>query len=254
MIANWHKPAVSRRIAAMILDFILLTIIATGAATLLSWAFGYDTHADIITARRQHFEQAYGIQFQITNEEYEALTKESQEAYNAAFEALTGDEAFLQAYNMQISLTMLIATFSVLAGVLVVEFVIPLFFKNGQTVGKKLFGIALMRTDGVQISTLQLFIRSILGKFTIEMMIPIYTFLMLFFNIANIITLVILGALLIVQLICLGATQTHNPIHDRLSGTVAVDFSTQMIFVSHADLLEYLEQSLNDEANSAEYF
>ena len=60
---------------------------------------------------------------------------------------------------------------------------VPLKLGNGQTIGKKVFGIGVMRVDGVQLTTIQLFIRTILGKFTLETMIPVYIVLMIFFNI-----------------------------------------------------------------------
>lgn len=254
MSTDLRKANFTKRIAAALLDFILLAVLASGAATLLAITFGYGTHADTIEARQKHFESQYGIKFEITQEEYDALSEDARKNYDDAFQALIEDEAFLRAYNMQTSLTMLITTFSVLIGVVAVEFVIPLFLKNGQTVGKKVFGIALVRTDGVQISPLQLFIRAILGKFTIELMIPIYAVLMIFFNAANIFTLAIMAGLLLGQLVCVAATRTNSPIHDLLAGTAAVDMSTQMIFKSREDLLEYTKKLHADEANRAEYF
>lgn len=254
MTTDLRKANFTKRLAAALLDFILLAVLVSGAATLLAITFGYDSYADTIDARRQHFESQYGIKFEITQEEYDALDEAARKNFDEAFEALVEDEAFLRAYNMQISLTMLITTFSVLFGVLAVEFAIPLFFKNGQTVGKKIFGIALVRTDGVQVSKLQLFIRTVLGKFTIELMIPIYAVLMIFFNAANIFTLAILGGLLLGQLVCVAATRTNSPIHDLLAGTAAVDMATQMIFKSREDLLEYTKKLHADEANRAEYF
>ena len=254
MTTDLRKANFTKRIAAALLDFVLLAVLVSGAATLLAVTFGYDSHADTIDARRQHFENQYGIKFEITQEEYDALDEAARENFDEAFDALLEDEAFLRAYNMQISLTMLITTFSVLFGVLAVEFAIPLFLKNGQTVGKKIFGIALLRTDGVQVSKLQMFIRAVLGKFTIELMIPIYAVLMVFFNAANIFTLAILGGLLLGQLVCVAATRTNSPIHDLLAGTAAVDMATQMIFKSREDLLEYTKKLHAEEANRAEYF
>lgn len=249
-----HKVSFTKRLAAALLDFVLLAVLVSGAATLLAITLGYSSHADTIDARQQHFEKQYGIQLQISQEEYDALSAEARQNYDNAFQALIEDEQFLRAYNMQTSLTMLITAFSVLFGVLAVEFVIPLILTNGQTVGKKIFGIALVRTDGVQASRLQLFIRAILGKYTIELMIPIYIFLMIFFNTANIFTLAILAGLSLGQLVCVAATKTNNPIHDLLAGTAAVDMSTQLIFKTKEDLLEHIKKLHAEEANRAEYF
>lgn len=253
MITDLQKANFLKRIAAAILDFILLSVLVTGIATLLAMALGYESHVDTMEERRRNYETQYGVEFQITQKQYEAFTEEQRQNYEAAFEALMDDENFLYAYNMQISLTLLITTFSILAGVLILEFAVPLFLKNGQTVGKKVFGIGLIRTDGVQISNLQLFIRAVLGKFTVELMIPIYILMMIFFNTANIVSLAILAGLLLGQIVCVAATRTNSLLHDLLASTVAVDLSSQMIFRSKEDLLEYTKKIHAEHANRSDY-
>lgn len=253
MITDLQKASLLKRMAAALLDFILLSVLVTGIATLLANVLGYGGHVDNMEKSRQHYEAQYGVEFQITQEQYDALTEQQRKDYDTAFEALVSDESFLYAYNMQINLTMLITTFSILGSVLLLEFVVPLFFKSGQTVGKKVFGIGLMRTDGVQISKLQLFIRALLGKFTVELMVPIYILIMIYFNTANIISLAILAALLLGQVICMAVTRTNSLLHDLLAGTVAVDLSSQMIFRSKEDLMEYTKKIHAERANRSEY-
>ena len=238
--------------AAALLDLILLAILVTGLATLLANVFGYDQHVTQMNTSREQYETQYGVDFQITQEQYDALTQEQKDAYDAAVEALVQDEAFLYAYNMQINLTLLIVTFSFLGSVLIVEFAIPLWLKNGQTVGKKVFGIGLMRTDGVQLGVLQLFIRALLGKFTVELMIPIYIMIMIYFNTANIFSLAILAALLLGQIVTMAATRTNSLMHDLLAGTVAVDLASQRIFRSKEDLMEYTKKIHAERANRSE--
>jgi uncharacterized RDD family membrane protein YckC len=181
------------------------------------------------------------------------LSEDKQQLYNDAYQALYKDKEFLRAYNMMINLITLIFSLSILAGVMIVEFVIPMFLKNGQTLGKKVFGIGLVRIDGVQLSTLQLFIRAFLGKFAIELMIPTYIVIMLFFNGANIIHLAILAILLIAQVVCLAVTRTNSAIHDLLAGTVAIDISSQQIFRSAEELLEYTKKIHAERANRSSY-
>ena len=93
---------------------------------------------------------------------------------------------------MIINLTLVITSISILLGYLLLEFVVPLIFKNGQTLGKKIFGIALMRNDGVKINTVMLFVRTVLGKYTIETMVPVLVIIMTFFGSAGIIGLAVL--------------------------------------------------------------
>lgn len=254
MTANLQKASISKRIAAALLDFILLTVLVAGAATLIANIVGYGDQIEIVEARQKYFEEKYGISFLTTEEEYNTkFTEEQRKQYDDAFEALVNDEQFVLAYNMQVNLSMIIITFGILFGTLIVEFLIPLFLKNGQTLGKKVFSLGLVRTDGVQITKLQLFIRSLLGKFTVESMIPVYIFLMIFFNTANSISLAILIALLLSQAICLIMSRTNSAIHDLLAGTVVIDLSTQMVFRSKEDLLEYTKKIHAERANHSDY-
>lgn len=253
MTAELQKASLPKRIAAALLDFMLLIIIITGSASLFANAFGYGEHSATMDARQKYFEAQYGVVFQITEEDYNKLTEEERKNIDAAFDALTADEEFLHAFNMQVNLTMLITTLSILLGVLIVEFAIPLWLKNGQTAGKKIFGLALVQVNSVQITKLQLFVRAILGKFTIEIMIPIYIFIMIFFNAANIVHLAILVVLLIGQIISMIVSRTNAAIHDLLSGTAVIDMPSQRIFKSKDELLDYTKKIHAEWANRSDY-
>lgn len=253
MTADLQKAAITKRFAAALLDFILLTILVTGIAAILAGVFGLDNHTAVIQARQTHFESEYNVDFDISAEDFEKLAEAEQKKYDEAYSALINDEDFLQAYNMQVSITLLIATFSILIGILITELLIPMWLKNGQTLGKKIFGLALVRIDGVQLTNLQLFVRSVLGKFTTETMLPVYIILMIFFNAANIISLAILVALVIGQLVSLIISKTNAAIHDHLAGTAVVDFASQRIFRSSDDLLEYTKEIHADRANRSDY-
>ena len=253
MITDLQKASFLKRMAAALLDLILLVVLITGIATLLAGTMGYADQVNAITESQKKYETQYGVQFRITQEQFDAMTQEQKDNYNAAFEALVKDETFLYAYNMQINLTLLITTFSILISVLVLEFIVPLLLKNGQTVGKKVFGIAVIRTDGVQAGKLQLFIRALLGKFTVETMIPVYIFIMIYFNTAGALSLGVLAALLIGQIACLVITKTNSALHDLLASTVTVDLSSQMIFRSKEDLMEYTKKIHAERANRSEY-
>ena len=253
MTADLQKAAMTKRVAAALLDFILLTILVTGAAAILAGVLDSGNHAAIMEERQAHFEAEYNVDFDISAEDFEKLTEDQHKKYNEAYGALINDEDFFQAYTMQMIITMLVITLSFLIGILILDFFIPLWLKNGQTLGKKIFGLALVRVDGVQMTTLQLFVRSVLGKFTIETMIPVYIIIMIFFNIANILSLAILAALLIGQVASLIVSKTNAAIHDHLSGTVVVDFASQKIFTSKEELLEYTKKIHADRANRSDY-
>lgn len=236
-----QKANFGKRIIAAICDGILVSILAVGLAALLSVILKYDGYISRVDNAYAKYESQYGVEFKITQEEYENLTEEKRDAYDTAYEALTTDKNVLYNYNMLINLTLLILTFSVLIGVVLVEFVVPLFLGNGQTIGKKVFGIALMHQEGIKINNVQLFARTVLGKFAIELMIPLYIIMMIFFNSIGIISMILMFALFVAQIICFFASRTNSPIHDLLAGTVAVDMASQKIFPDREALLEYVK-------------
>jgi uncharacterized RDD family membrane protein YckC len=130
---------------------------------------------------------------------------------------------------------------------------VPLFLKNGQTLGKKIFGIAVMHVDGIKISNIQLFARSVLGKFAIELMIPLSIVLMIAFNSIGLMGIVVLAGILIIEVISLISTRTNSLIHDLLAGTVTVDMASQRIFENSEQLLEYKKKIQADIAARADY-
>ncbi len=239
MVYDLQKAGLWKRIAAWLFDFILAGVLAVGIAFLLSAALGYDRHSDTVSKTYERYETQYGVTFQVTQAEYDAWTEEVRQNYDAAYEALTSDEEAMYAYNMVVNLTMLIASFSILIATAVMELAVPLFLKNGQTLGKKIFGLCLVRTDCVRMNTMQLFVRTVLGKFAVETMIPVYVALMIFWGITGLSGTVLLGALALAQMLCLLLSRKNAAIHDLLAGTVVVDYGSQMIFESAEALVEY---------------
>lgn len=252
MITDLQKASLWKRIAAGIFDAILLCILAVGVAWLLTAVLDYDSHNAALEQAYINYENQYGIEFNISQEKYDGMSEQEQEAYEAAYQAayaaLIADEDVLYTYNLLLNLTLLITTFGILLAVLILEFFVPLWLKNGQTIGKKIFSIGLMRTDGVQMNNLQLFTRTVLGKFTIETMIPVYIIIMIVFNSIGIVGPVVLALIGLVQIICMVASRTNSMIHDMLAGTVAVDISSQMIFRTAEDLIAYKKKIAAEQA------
>lgn len=261
MVTDLQKASLWKRIFAGLFDFIMLAVVAVGMAALLSWALGYNTHnqnlTDAYTRYEQEYESKYGIEFRITQEEYDAMTQAQRENYDAACvaveEAFAGDSEVVYLYNLVMNMTLLIITFGLLLSVLLLEFFVPLLLKNGQTLGKKIFAVALMRNDGVKVSNVQMFVRTLLGKFTIELMIPAYIILMIFFNSIGIVGSIVLVAILVIELICMITSKTNALIHDSISGTVAVDMASQMIFDTMEARVEYIKRLHAEEVSRQEY-
>ena len=124
----------------------------------------------------------------------------------------------------------------------IVTFVVPLVFGNGQTLGKKVFGVAVMRKDGVKISPVILFVRTILGKYAVETMVPVFIIIMILLEVMGLIGMITLGGLLLLQIVLVFTSKANAALHDRLSHTVCVDFASQKIFDTPEEMRAYYER------------
>lgn len=242
MVYDLQKASMWKRIAAWMFDGILTATLAVGFGLLLSVLLGYDAYNNEMETAFASYEAQYGVVFDISQEEYLAMTDAQRQNYEDAYAALTADDAFLYAYNMSLNLTLVITTVSILLSMIVWEFAVPLAFGNGQTLGKKIFALGLVRVDGVKVNNLQLFTRMLLGKFTIETMLPVYILMLLFWGSIGILGTAVLLGLAIAQLLTVVMSRSNAFLHDLLAGTAVVDIGSQMIFRSTEDLIEYRKQ------------
>ena len=181
------------------------------------------------------------------------MTGEEKENFDAAYQALIADQDALRYYNLVVNQSLLMVTFGLLAAILVLEFAVPLWLGNGQTVGKKIFSLGLIRTDGVRVNTMQLFARALLGKFTVETMIPVYISIMIFFGNMGLAGTVVLLAIGLTQVILLIATRNDSQIHDLVAGTVVVDIASQTVFRDTEELIAYTKRIHAERAARQKY-
>lgn len=248
-----QRASMWKRISAFLLDIILLSVLAVGCGYGLAAILNYDGYSQAMNEGYARYEAQYGVTFNISAEEYGAMTAQEKETYDAAYQALIADREVLYNYNMVLNLSLLITSLGILLGYLILEFAVPLLLGNGQTVGKKVFALCLVRNDGVKVNTMQLFARTLLGKFTIGTMIPVYVIIMLLFNTVGLMGTLLLGALLLLQIILLCATRNHCTIQDLIAGTVVVDMPSQRIFGSTEELIEYTKRIHAEEARRQTY-
>lgn len=242
-----------KRISAYVLDFILLLVLITGIAFALSAALGCDNHWNTFQTTYQKYEEEYGVDFDISQEDYLALSDEARAYFDTAYKAFGEDIDARRSYEMLINLSLIVISISTLLGFMGLEFVVPMLFGNGQTVGKRVFGISVMQVNQVRISPVPLFVRTVLGKYTIETMAPLFIVMLIFTGALGAVGTVVLGLLLVLQIVMIVITKTNSPIHDLLASTVVVDHSSQLIFDSEAKLLEYKKQLSADKAQNSEY-
>lgn len=238
-MGDFQKAGMWKRISAALLDLVLLVTVVIGVALLLSTVLNYAQYVERMDALYDEYEAEYGLSFDITAEEYQAMSPEEKIPYDEAYDAFANDEEALLVQGKLFTYALMIVSFSILAGYLLLEFLVPLLFGNGQTLGKKVFGIGVMRIDSVKISPLLLFARSVLGKCTVETMVPALLLVMIIFNLMGAIAVFVIIGLAVLQIVLVAATKGRTPIHDVLAQTVTVDFASQRIFDSPEALLEY---------------
>lgn len=247
---DFQKANMWKRISAALCDMIALGIVAVGIAFLLSAILGYDGQAERLEQISESYETQYGVDFDVSGEDYEKLSEADKAQYELAMDSFAKDEEANRVYNTVVNLSFIIVTFGILIAFVILELVVPLLFGNGQTLGKKVFGVAVMREDGVKLTSVLLFTRAILGKYTVETMLPVFIVLSVYWGLMGIVGTVVLIGLLILQIILLVTTKERKVLHDMLAHTVTVDFASQMIFDTPEAMLEYKKRIHAEQVNS----
>lgn len=239
MIYDLQKASLLKRAAAFLLDFILIVVLATGIGMVLSAVLNYDSYNEALTQCQTAYEEKYQVSFDLSQADFAAMTEAEQKYLNDAYAEFAKDPVAIYNYNMVINLSLVILSLAVLTAYLALEFAVPLLFGNGQTLGKKMFSIAVMKENGVKINAVSLFVRTLLGKYTFETMIPLLIILMVFWNAIGIVGPIVIFAILVVEVVLMISSKTNSTIHDKLAQTVVVDMQSQMIFTTDLELQAY---------------
>ena len=242
-----------KRLSAFMFDSVMIILASVGVAAIFSLIFNSNIHYQTLESVEAEYAAKYGIDLEISPSDYELLSAEEQQRYELADAEFGKDERAVHAYNMLLNLSLTIITLSLLLAFIGLELVIPILFKNGRTIGKRIFGLAVMRTNGVKLDGQAHFIRSIIGKFTMETMVPVYIILMIIFGNLGPIGTLLLIAFIILEIAVYASTKTRSTIHDLVSDTVVVDMASQRIFDSEEALLEYKTKLHEEMANKQEY-
>lgn len=241
MIFDIQRASVLKRVSAFILDVILFAILAVGIGWGIGAACDYDgqiaTIENYYNSYKAEYEVKFGVDFDITEDQYNQLSTEEQQkwqdAYNACNEALNADAGATATFVRIVSFTLLIVSLGVLLSMAVLEFAVPLIFKNGQTIGKKVFGIGVIHQNGVRVNVTAMFVRTFLGKYTVETMVPVLMLYMMFTLGTGVMSLIIIGLILILEIgIFIYTKNMRCLVHDVFAKTVCVDLASQKIFAN----------------------
>lgn len=231
-----QKAGFWKRVSAFLLDIILRGILTIGILALLSAVTGYDAKTQLLEDKYNAYSAQFGTDLGMSEEEYNALPKEDQDKYMAAYDALTHDEEAVAVYQQVVKLSLFLLSLSIFVAYLILEFIVPLLLKEGRTLGKKVFGLCVVHTNCVRMEPGAMFIRSLLGKYTIETMVPVLILVLLYFNAVGLAGTAVLIALLLGQIILIIATQNNQIIHDLLAQSAVADYQSQPIYATLEEL------------------
>ena len=235
MSVGLQKASFWKRISAYMFDSVILGVLILGLFIASVSVLKVDGQLAKLNAYRQQYATQLNIDLDITQEEFQSMTEEERKAYDEAY----SNDKEVRKVNVDIITRVLISvTVSVLIADLAYYFVVPLFFKHGRTLGKKMFGLAVIRSNSVKATTPVLFIRSMIGLYGIETMFPIMLLIMRLLGLLGSLAFIVIGLLGILQIVVMVMSQTNSCIHDLLTDTVVVEFSSQKIYETEEDLIE----------------
>ena len=269
MIYKIQKASFTKRVSAMLFDFMMIVVVFLACAFPMSALLQYDKYIDereavqesILAAHKiEELESQYpdneNVNFikydqVLTEEEKAALPEEIQIAFKACQDDINSNEDIARLTGTLFILFITIFSTSLLMSFIILEFIVPLLFKNGQTLGKKIFALGVVRIDSVKVSPFILFVRTVLGKFTICTMVPLITFPII--TSMPLVPIFFILLILLLHVVFYITSGTGALIHDKMAATAVVDMQTQMIFDSVEAREEYQLRIHREEVSKADY-
>jgi uncharacterized RDD family membrane protein YckC len=251
MTISIQKANFWKRFSAWLVDTVLVILLAVACSLPLLDVFKFDANgAQIVAVQEQYqttIEEQYSVDLDITQEEYDKLPEAQKEKIDAAKTALNellmADKEFIRLRADRLSILLTAAAIAVFLAILLAHFVLPLILKNGQTLGKKTFGLAVVKENCVKIGAPVLFTRSMIGLCGMETMAV--AFLATIYPVG----LIAAGLVLILQIFVMIKTSTNAAIHDLLAHTVVVDFSSQRIFETEEEYTDFVAKASAEDAS-----
>ena len=238
---DFYKAKPLKRLAAYIIDLILLLIITASVAAGMFAAMDYQVYEEQFDQACQVYGEQFGVDLTASRADQAELSEEVQDKYLEAWEALNADAQAMDSIKEMLRITLLSAVAGFFAGYLILEVMIPLIFKNGQTVGKKLLGLCVMHKYHVRVGTMQIIYRAILGKYFLETLIPVVLLILSNYGVLGTTASLLLSVIAMTQGFIVMMSQANCGIHDKLFKTVVTDFKQQHIFDTLNERIDYEE-------------
>lgn len=225
-----QKAPFGKRIFAFLADLIIASILVAGIYFAMSAILDIDGYTKKYDDIRVSYEEKYGVTYDVTEEQYSLMTDAEKDRYREAVDAMNGDEEANNAITTAYTLTFVTFASGIVVSMLLLEFVAPLIMKDGRTPGKRLFGLGVMRTNFTRITPVQLFVRGVIGKGVLELVLPVLLLLTAMSGTTGIFGLILLGVMVIAEIVVMIRSDANAMLHDILADTAVVDWASQRIF------------------------
>lgn len=236
-----YKPKSAKyilRIAAFVLDFILFVVLLTGLLFIFMKIFNFDEYYNILDNEYKNI--GYKI-YDETTKSYHYIS-ESAPNFNEVIEKYKNSE-IIKEYGYKVNkLVLNIPMLSIFISMFILEFMIPLFLKNGQTIGMKCFHIALISNSGIKTKPIQLFIRFIFGKVVLISIVPYMCLFYSFFNMNGGLFGTIVIALIYIINIVLLFKGNHAGLCDAIASVYPVDYQQTIFYDNEKEMQEAMKE------------
>ncbi len=237
------RPPMVKRFAAMVIDAILVIVLATGIAFLVSKIYNYDKYYNAVYQAQIDYgvyipsddgNITYNGKTYIICTEDKSLT---QDEANARIKALTSDQTFKDNYYKMNLGPIIITSSALLVSLLIYEYIMPIFFKHGRSLGKYLFGIGYVNEDDLDISMKNLTVKFLFGKIIVNTVIPYTGVLLIIYQTG----LVVIGCVFvlgvpIINILMLFLSKDQRLLSDYIGKMKPVDNNCQVYYKNIEDL------------------
>lgn len=237
-----YKPTnakISTRIGAFILDIILFVVLFTGVLYLFSLIANTQQYIDILNEEYIRIGYKY---FDEAKQEYVFISEEAAnfkeviELYNAS-EIIAENNAKLNVLVLNGPLI------SIVVCSLIFDLLIPLLLKNGQSIGMKVFNIGLLSKSEIAVTPMQVVLRCLLGKITVNKVVPyLALFLVMFAPTGAFFGLLVFLIIFIGNLVLLCSTKNHTGIADIIASVYPVDASQTVFYKTHEERQKAIDE------------
>lgn len=230
-----NKPKIVNRLAAFLIDAVLFVILFTGVLYLTSLIFDFDSHYAIL---QEEYKKVGYLILNAETEKYEFLSPDAPN-FKEISQLVTENKIIMEELFFVNSFSVKAPLAATAIVLFITEFIIPIFLKNGQTLGMKIFGIGLLSTNGLAISPIQLFARCFIGKIAVLGIIPVLGILYIFLNysgglLGSLMVLIIYGT----NLVLLVKSKNNTGIQDFISNVIPVDAKETIFYKTKKDFEE----------------